>query len=139
MRLAGVFAVSPVRMSFSRRIGVSPSISRRVRWSVLVTTQSPIMTRSPGFSSTLRAMTASLSGLSRSFRKTVNGALRLERAAPVSTWTGDDRLTEQLEDRLVRLRRQRQGRDRQLLPGLQGQHVGALQVGVGEGEPIGAG
>ena len=37
------------------------------------------------------------------------------------------------------LRGERQGLDRQLLAGLQGQHVGAFQVGVGQGEAVGAG
>src|SRR6202171_4944232 len=101
-----------------------------------------MMTRSPGFSSTLRAMTASLSWFSRSFRKTVNGRLKFEQtAASIFAGWGSAAitLTEQLEDRLVRLRSQRQRRDRKLLAGLQRQHVGAFQVGVDEREPIGAG
>lgn len=76
MRLAGVLAASAVMMSFSRRIGASPSMSRRVRWSSLVMTQSPIRMRSRGFSSTFRAIGA----LRESFRhvsaRPVNGWLR---------------------------------------------------------------
>src|SRR5438034_2986326 len=59
MRFGGVSARSGVRMSFSRRIGVWPSMTSRVRWSALVTMQSPTMMRSPGFSSTFSAMTVS--------------------------------------------------------------------------------
>jgi hypothetical protein len=56
MRLAGLSAVSGVRMSFSRRIGALPSMKRRVRWSALVTTQLPMISFSPGFSSTFKDM-----------------------------------------------------------------------------------
>src|SRR5262245_35125054 len=56
MRFAGVVASRGVMMSFSRRIGTCPSIKRRVRWSSLVTTQSPMMIRSRGLSSTLSAI-----------------------------------------------------------------------------------
>ena len=52
-RRVGAFGV---RMSFSRRIGALPSISKRVRWSWLVMTHSPIRMRSLGLSSTFSAM-----------------------------------------------------------------------------------
>ncbi|MNT78068.1 hypothetical protein D3C72_2172660 [compost metagenome] len=60
MRLAGVLAVSAVRMSFSRRMGARPSMKRRVRWSELVMMQLPTSSFSPGFSSTLSAISTSL-------------------------------------------------------------------------------
>jgi hypothetical protein len=44
-------------ISRSRRIGALPSTRKRVRWSPLVITLSPIRMRSPGFSSTFSAMT----------------------------------------------------------------------------------
>src|SRR5712671_2995074 len=59
MRLAGVSARAAVRMSFSRRMGLVPSITSQDRWLQLVMTDSPIRMRSLGFSSTLSAMTSS--------------------------------------------------------------------------------
>src|SRR5690349_8738520 len=43
-------------MSFSRRMGASPSTKRRVRCPVLVIRQSPMTSRSPGLSSILSAI-----------------------------------------------------------------------------------
>src|SRR6185437_170110 len=56
-------------MSFSRRIGASPSMMRRVRWSSLVMTLSPTMMRSPAFNSTLRPIGYSFRITSRHFER----------------------------------------------------------------------
>src|SRR5437016_5066660 len=74
-------------MSFSRRIGTVPSMSSRVRWSALVTTQSPSRMRSPGLSSTFNAMTTSWLRAQRCQRRIefperqVHGGVALETGA----------------------------------------------------------
>src|SRR5262245_22557202 len=104
-------------MSFSRRIGISPSMIRRVRWLPLVTTDSPRIMRSPGFNSTFKPINFSPS------------QQRASRAKPPQlqvTKSKDTRtLAEQLEYRLVGLIRKRQGGCRKRLPSLQSQQVGA--------------
>lgn len=56
MFLAGELAVAGVKMSFSRRIGASPSMKNRMRASLFVMTDLPITIRSPGFNSTFNAI-----------------------------------------------------------------------------------
>src|SRR5919112_1974949 len=103
-------------MSFSRRIGASPSMKKRVRCSPLRMTALPMMIRSFGLSSTLRAMWVhSLDGLS----------------GCDGSW-----LSEEAQHRLVGLRGERQGLRRELLPGLQRQEVGTFLAGIREGEEI---
>src|SRR3954447_299250 len=137
MRLAGVLARSAVMMSFSRRIGAEPSINKRVRCSLLVTTVSPIRIRSPGFSSTLSAMTSppsfpSAESTARNVRKENGGA----QAPPSRLDLACRGLTEEAEHCLVGLSRQRQRCRRQRLAGLQGEQVGAFLVGIGEDEVV---
>src|ERR1041384_597033 len=127
MRFAGVSACSGVMMSFWRRIGAAPSIRRRVRWSPLVTTASPIRMRSPAFSSTFSAI-VSLPPPSRAanqadarVEKETGGA----RPPPFPLFGDPLGLAEQTQHVAVGLRRKRQRSRRQLLAGLQREQVGA--------------
>src|ERR1700689_3288816 len=154
MRLASVSARLSAMMSFSRRIGTVPSMVSRVRWSSLVTTQSPRITRSPGLSSSFRATLESLRS-----RSIVANAVKGRAKPPVSPLAPcrspkekrrgfrpaalvglyQKVLREQLQDRLVRLVGDRQRRDFQLLLRLLGQQVGAFLVLGGQHEVAGAG
>src|SRR5262245_15455721 len=115
---------------------------RRVRWSPLVITLSPMMMRSPGFSSTLRPILASANQceLAReSWRQSAPLASKRKRrgiAAPPSS-SNSTNLAEQAQHLLVRLRGERQGNDRELLTGLQRRHVGTFLVGVGQRQVVG--
>src|SRR5216684_79052 len=129
-------------MSFSRKIGALPSTKRRVRWSSLVMTQSPSMTRSPGLSSIFRPTGASfVTSGNRYFRIGVNQSSNAYGGGPPSRIVKPMvlKLREQLEHRLLRLVRNRQGRNRQLLAGLQGKEVRAFLVLVGQNQLVGAG
>src|SRR5262245_17718244 len=150
MRFAGVVASLGVMMSFSRRIGTCPSIKRRVRWSSLVTTQSPMMIRSRGLSSTFSAIRSVLASPDSLYRapglvnETLSGGSYcfpplvtpdVPNAYPRNT---DPYLAKQPQHRLIGLRGERQRRGRKLLAGLQRQHVGAFLIVVGEDEVVGA-
>src|SRR5688500_6786858 len=95
-------------MSRSRRIGASPSITKRARASPLRMTAVPTTIRSPGLSSTFSDM-----------------GVRPPRALLPA-------LAEQPQHRLARLRSERERRLRELLAGVEGEQVGAFLVGVGE-------
>jgi hypothetical protein len=71
-------------MSFSRRIGATPSINNLVRMSELVTTLWPMMIRSKGFSSTFSAIAVT----SLLARQTIRGFLSHGRdLAPIDPGT----------------------------------------------------
>src|ERR1700722_7466105 len=113
-------------------------------------TQSPRMTRSPGFSSSFNATFESLRS-----RSSVANAGEGRAKPPISPCPNRKEkrrgfrpaalvglyqkvLREQLQDRLVRLVGDGQCRDFQLLLRLQGQQVGAFLVLIGEHEVAGA-
>src|SRR3954451_23494915 len=101
-------------MCFSRRIGASPSMWKRVRLARLRMRAVPTMIRSPGLSSTFRVM------------------------APHPPLTnGRRRSPEQPQDGLIGLRRERERRLRELLARVEGEEVCALLVLVGEDEAVG--
>src|SRR6185295_16859261 len=86
MRFAGVLAREAVTMSFSRRIGLAPSITSQDRWLQLVMTDSPIRMRSLGLSSTLSAMTCLLTIQAE---KAFAGCKRLPEQSIVPSRDGD--------------------------------------------------